>query len=146
MTSKQIYGITGVCLIFLACFLPLAKLNDFIITIFPVWGNMFFQGGIWSWRDISFFAFTLALLIVLSAIFAFRKNYMGLLINSLLVLFVILIIFVTLLQVQSKASVYSNITFHIGWGWASLLPGAVLLLFSAISRKNHSGQNNIKAL
>lgn len=135
MKSRQIFGLSGIFLLLIACFFPLAKLNDFIITIFPVWDNSVFEAGIWTWRDISFFAFTMALLIVLSFIFAVKKNYTGLLITSLLIVFVTFIILITIFQVQSKASVYSNITFKIGWGWLLLLPGVILLLVSGISKK-----------
>jgi len=134
MSPKQLYGVTGIFLLSIACFLPLAKLNDFIISIIPVWSNYAYEGGIWNWRDISFFAVTLSILILLSLFFAFKKNFNGILITSLLVLFVIFIIFITLLQVESKASVYSNVHFQIGWGWVSLLPGAALLLRAGINK------------
>lgn len=128
------YSLIGVCLLFLACFLPLAKLNDFIISIFPIWNNTTFEAGIWNWRDISFFAVTMAVLVVLSSIFAFRKNYAGILISALLILFIIFIIFITVMQVQTKATVYANVSFHIGWGWLSLIIGVGLLLVTGFKK------------
>lgn len=134
MEQKQLFSFAGLSLLTIACFLPLANLNEFIISILPVWDNRVYQFGFWNWRDISFFAVTLLLLIILSTVFTFKKNYTGILITSLLVSFVAVIIFVTVLQVQLKVSGYSNISFNLGWGWISLVPGIVLLITAALKK------------
>ena len=131
MKSKFYLGILSIMLLTTGGLLPIAKLNDKIISIFPVWDNIELYNGLWQWRDISFFSVTLVLLIFFSVYLMITKKYKGFIVSGVLSVFLCLIIFAALLQVQSKVTGIENITFSFSWGLLIVLAGGITSIINS---------------
>lgn len=125
--------IIGIMLLIIGTLSPIAYLNNRIISIIPIWNNLIIEDGLWNWQDISFFAVTLVLVILVSLFFIYKKIYYGLIFTAVLNFFTLVIIFAAILQIKSKYAAYPEITMQWGWGWGLLLLGAILF---AIIRKS----------
>ena len=134
MKIKQILGIAGAILLFAGSIIPIATLNNNIITYLPIWNNTILEKGLWNWRDISFFSITLFILILLSVYFSIKKIFTGLTISGLVALFVNVILFFTILETKAKLSGLTSVSFSIKWGWIILLSGTVLLIVSGMNK------------
>ncbi|MGE5402057.1 MAG: hypothetical protein ACM3S2_16795 [Ignavibacteriales bacterium] len=129
MNKNQIEGLLGSVILLIGGFVPIAVLQHGIITYFPVWGNLRLENGLWSWRDISFFAVTLGILGVVSFVFALRKKYSGLIFSGILSLFVSIIIFISIFFIKANLNVWAgDDSLRISWGWLFLLAGPLLII------------------
>lgn len=138
MSIKQITGYAGALLLLCGTMLPVASLNGHMISFIPLREDMTIEGGLWNWRDISFFAVTLLVLTVLSFYFTYRKKYPGLLFTGFLSLFSIIIIFMTILQVKSKYAGFDDIIFSLSSaGWIILIIAIGTLLFAGLYRQKN---------
>lgn len=116
LSKYYLFGISvGSFLLF--AITPLMIINDMWITILPIFNNTVSDYKIWVWKDISAFALTHFLLIILSVIFATKRNKTGIkilstvyLLNSLFILFVI---WLSKLNAQPINEV--NISYSFGW-------------------------------
>lgn len=134
MKIKQLLGIAGAILLFAGSIIPIASLNNKIITYLPIWNNTILEKGLWNWRDISFFSVTLFILILLSLYFSIKKIFTALTISGLVALFVNVILFLTILETKAKLSGLTSVSFSIKWGWIILLSGTVLLIVSGMNK------------
>lgn len=133
MSKKQITAFAGDILLLAGALIPIARLNGHSITFLPVWNNLVLDNGLWNWRDISFFAVTMLLLILLTAYFTWKKNYAGLMWTGVLSLFIIVIVFMAILQINTKLTGIDEIMFSMSFlGWLILLAGSALVIYSGI--------------
>ncbi|MCX6149979.1 MAG: hypothetical protein NTX22_05575 [Ignavibacteriales bacterium] len=135
MKSKQYLGILGLILLLIGGFIPIAKLNEEVISIFPVWNNIELQNGLWQWRDISFFAVTIVLIIFLTIYLLIVKKYLGFIVTGVLSLFIILIIFIALLQVNSKVSGVEGVSFSFSWGLVVAVASGIAFLLAGLTKQ-----------
>lgn len=134
MKSKQILAILGSLFILLSSIIPLAKLDNRMITYLPVWNNFNIEQGLWQWRDISFFAVTLILASILSMIFSIKKLFTGLLFTGFISLFIIFILFMAIFEIKGRLVETNGVSFSFDWGWVILLAGIVMILLSGSKR------------
>lgn len=128
MKWLKVSGIAGSLLLFTGIFLPIGILNQETISLVPVWHNYTLSGGLWSWRDISFFAVTAFILIGLSIFFTIKNKQAGLLTTGFLLLFISLLIFAFMLEVKSRLYGIDGVSFSLGWGWLVIIPSVALIL------------------
>ncbi|HEX2982445.1 MAG TPA: hypothetical protein VHO28_02765 [Ignavibacteriales bacterium] len=131
MISNKTKGIIGALLILTGCFVPLAFLNGEVISAIPLFGAAELGGGAWDWRDISFLAVNLILLPLISIYLSVKEKYFGLLITGSLSLLVVLILFATMLRMESAVYKLGGLTADYSWGWLLLLAGCVFLLLGS---------------
>jgi len=130
MLIKKYFASVGLLFLIIGCFLPIAWLNEDVISIFPVWNNIKLHNGLWQWLDISFFAITIALIILINLYLILKNKYKGLIATGILSIFICIIIFAALLQVQSKVTGISGITFSFSLGLIIIPAGGILSIIS----------------
>lgn len=138
MKWLQISGIAGSLMLFTGIFLPIGVLNHETISLLPVWHNYTLAGGLWSWRDISFFAFTALILTGLSLFFTLRKKQAGLIATGFLLLFISLLVFAFMLEVKSRLYGIDGVSFSLGWGWLVIIPAVALILSGGFVKEGKS--------
>lgn len=130
MNLMQKKASVGVLLLLLGGIFPLAYLDGQKISLFPVWNNLVIDNGLWSWRDISFFAFSSALIILSAVYFIFRKNYVFLFISGILSLFISFIVFFAIFFIKENLIISISSGIKISTGWIFLCAGSVLMILS----------------
>ena len=135
MKSNISLGFISIVLFLIGGFIPAAKLNEEIISVFPIWNNFELSNGLWQWKDISFFSVTLALIILFSIYFEITKKYKGFIFSGILSIFVCIIIFIALLQVKSKTLGIENISFSLNWGLMIVLIGGITSIITGVNNK-----------
>jgi hypothetical protein len=136
-------GILGALFILTGSIIPLANLNNNVITYLPVRDNFVLGNGLWQWRDISFFALTLFIIGILAVIFSIKKIFTGLMITGLVALFIIFILFAAIFEIKGQLLEVNGTHVYISWGWIILIMGSLLILAGGAkksSRINPSAQ------
>lgn len=125
---------TAVVVLFASAFVPLAKLGDSVITIFPVYDNFTIWNGLWEWRDISAFAVTYPVMLILILVFAVKEksNVIKPLTGILFVL--VFFILVSVLMTSTKVDGFEDLYFAFGYGWIVILFGFGLLLLGLFNK------------
>lgn len=131
MASNKAKGVIGALLILIGCFVPLAFLNGKFISVIPVFGNAELGGGAWTWRDVSFLAVNLIFLPLLSIYLSIKEKYFGLLITGALSLLIVVILFASMLRMESAAYKFGGISVDYSWGWLLLIVGCMFLLLGS---------------
>lgn len=135
MKSKYLFGIVSTAFLIIGGILPIAKLNDEVISIFPVWNNFELHNGLWQWKDISFFSVTLIIIILFSFYLIITKKYKGFIVAGALSIFICLIIFVALLQINSKVNGIEGVSFTFSLGLFVTLLGGVSSIYCGLAGK-----------
>lgn len=125
----------AVVVLFASALVPLAKLGDSIITIFPVYDNFTILNGLWEWRDISAFAVTYPVMLILILVFAVKEksNVIKPLTGILFVL--VFFILVSVLMTSTKVDGFEDLSFSFGYGWIVILLGFGILIYGLFSNK-----------
>lgn len=132
MKSYHLIGLIGIILLLITGFLPLAYLNDGMITIFPFFNNFDVADSLWVWKDISAFAVTYAVTLIL-CIYLLYKNYKpGYLIAASLNLVVILFIYFTIWLASINANDFNDVVFSYGVSGVLLVIGYILYFYAGI--------------
>ncbi len=76
MKKETILGLSGILLLIISAFLPLAQMNGQPITMAPVFNNIIID-DIWGWVDISAFAVTYFLATLICAWFIWDEKHIG---------------------------------------------------------------------
>lgn len=135
---KKYFGFVGLVLLFISSILPIASLNADWITIFPIFNNFELQGRIWEWRDISTFAVTYPIILILITFF-YIKNKSKVVLPLIGVLFFMLFfVLVSLWMTNVKVVDLAGYSFSFSFGWIVILIGLILLIAGSIPDKKSS--------
>ena len=136
MKTYQLIGLVGSLILIICGFLPLAYLNDQPITIYPVMDNSIVE-NLWYWKDISAFAVTFGLTLLLNIYLVVRKYKPGYLISTSLGLAAFLFIYISIWLTSVKSNDFSDLTFSYSLWILLVIAGYVLVYFagSKIERK-----------
>lgn len=126
MKKEVKIGLIGTALLIVSAFLPLASMNDRIITILPVFNNIIIQ-NVWSWIDISAFTITYIIGAIVCVWFVWKEKFIGIFIVISAVAFVAVIIFVGILFAHVNANPDEQKSFSIEWGWVIIVAGVILV-------------------
>ncbi len=122
-------GILGCILLCISAVLPLAHIGNTQITLFPIFNDSPLPPSIWDWHNISAFAITYGIIIILSAYFYFRKNYLAVFVAGIILaidsLFVLIGLWLTELNLPS-----ASIPFSYSYGWLFILLGTTTIIFT----------------
>ncbi len=119
MKKQNYIALLMIFFLLVSGFLPVARLNNDIISIFPVWNNTELSNGLWRWQDISFFALTFGLLLI-TGIYLILTNRISLLVlQGVLLIFVLLIIIIACLNLNNNISGIKD--FHFSFNYYVLL-------------------------
>lgn len=132
MKTYQLIGLIGILFLIICGFLPLAYLDDSIISIYPVFNNMDVGNSLWVWKDISAFAVTYGISLLLCVYLLFRKLKPGYLIAASLNLVAILLIYFSVWLTSIRAEDFSTTDFIYGYTILLVIVGYVLLYFGGI--------------
>jgi len=126
---------TAVVVLFASAFVPLAKLGDSLITIFPVYDNLTIWNGLWEWRDISAFAITYPVMLILILVFAIKEKPKVIKPLTGILFVLVFFILVSVLMTSTKVDGFEDLTFSFGYGWIIILLGFGLLIYGFFSNK-----------
>ncbi|MFA3781997.1 hypothetical protein ABRY23_02890 [Melioribacteraceae bacterium 4301-Me] len=129
MRRHKLTGLCGAFLLLFSTILPLSKMNGTNITILPLFNN-FVINNVWEWINISAFAITYIISVVVCIWLIIEKKYVGIFISASAIAFVSLIIFMGILISKVNASPDALNNFSISWGWIIILLGILLVYFS----------------
>jgi|YNPMSStandDraft_2_1061718.scaffolds.fasta_scaffold00409_2 hypothetical protein len=135
--KKQFLLFFGLLLYLFSIFVPLANLNEEIITIAPVFGNLIILDGFYSWKDIAIFSLTYILVFFINLYFILKKQHKVIKFLNFLSFFCFIMIFFGLLRIQQNSDGYTNIHFNYSYGLLISLASFILIF---IGTKN----SNIK--
>ncbi|GJQ64040.1 MAG: hypothetical protein SCALA702_30930 [Melioribacteraceae bacterium] len=130
MKNYKIAGYSGVVLLLIFLFTPIASINDSAATILPVYDNVTIASGFWNWVDISAFAMTLAFIVPLSLYFVAKGKSLGVLITTTIAMISSLFILMAVWIADLNAVTDSGLNFHFSYGWLVLLLSLTSLYFS----------------
>jgi len=141
MKSYQLSGLIGIIVLLISGFLPLAYLNDGVITIFPFFNNFDLANSVWVWKDISAFSFTYAITLILSIYLLFKNYRPGYLIAASLNIVVILFIYFTIWLTSVNAADFNNVIFSYSISGFLLGVGYILYFYGGLKMgKKKKGQ------
>ena len=126
---------TAVVVLFASALVPLAKLGDSIITIFPVYDNFTILNGLWEWRDISAFAVTYPVMLILILVFAVKEKSNVIKPLSGILFVLVFFILVSVLMTSTKVDGFEDLSFSFGYGWIVILLGFGILIYGLFSNK-----------
>lgn len=132
MKVYQLIGLIGILLLLICSFLPLAHLGDGVITIAPIFDNFDLEKSMWVWKDISAFAITVWITLVLCVFLSVKKYKPGFLISASLNLVAILFIYFSVWLTSIKVEEFGNVEFKLCYVWIILSIGYVLLYYSGL--------------
>ena len=142
MKSYKLIGLTGILILLIGGFLPLAYLNDGVITIFPLYDNYDLADSLWVWKDISAFSVTYVITLLLCIYLLFKDYKPGYLIAASLNFVVILFIYFSTWLSSIKANDFSDISFSYGISGILLLVGYTLYFYGGIKIQKRVRDNN----
>lgn len=137
MKTYKLIGIIGILILIIVGFLPLAHLSDEVITIAPVYNNYDVAKSLWVWKDISAFAITYGLSLIV-CFYLLLKNYKpGYLISASLALIAIMFIYFSVWLTSIKVAEFGNVEFKLCYAWIIFLIGFILIFFSGLKIKKN---------
>jgi uncharacterized membrane protein len=125
---------SAVVVLFASAFVPLAKLGDSVITIFPVYDNFTIWNGLWEWRDISAFAVTYPVMLILILVFAVKEKSNVIKPLSGILFVLVFFILVSVLMTSTKVDGFEDLSFSFGYGWIVILLGFGILLLGLFNK------------
>jgi len=141
MKSFQLIGFAGAVILIIAAFVPLAEIGNDIITMFPIYDNAQAGAGIWVWKDISAFAVTYIITLLLSFFFIFKRWKAGALIVTSLNLAAAVFIYVAFWMTSVKAANYANMHFSYSINGLLILVGLTMLYYSGAKTVKKENKN-----
>ncbi len=135
MKTYQLIGLIGILILIICGFLPLAYLNDEIITITPIFDNYDVGDSLWVWKDISAFAVTYGITLLLCVYLLFKKLKPGYLISASLNLVVLLLIYFSVWLTSINSEDFSDVNFSFSYTILPVILGYALFYFSGIKIK-----------
>lgn len=130
MKTYQLIGLIGILILIICGFLPLAYLSDDVITIVPIFNNFDIAESMWIWKDVSAFAFTYGITVLLCG-YLLVKNYKpGYFISASLNIVVFLFIYFSIWLASVKVEEFGNVTFSYSAYGLLLVLGYALLFFA----------------
>lgn len=137
MKTYKLIGIIGILILIIGGFLPLAHLGDDVITIAPVYDNYDVAISLWVWKDISAFAITYGLTLLI-CFYLLLKNYKpGYLISASLSLIAILFIYFSVWLTSIKVEEFGNVEFKLCYAWIIFIIGYVLMFYGGLKIKKN---------
>ena len=135
MKSYQLIGLIGILILLVCAFLPMAYLDDIALTIYPVSENFDVAKSLWVWKDISAFAVTYGVTLVLCIYLLIKKYKPGYLIAASLNLVVLLFIYFSVWLTSIKSEDFSDVNFTYSFTILLVILGYVLFYFGGIKIK-----------
>lgn len=130
---KKYLGLLGILLLLVSSILPIALLNKDWITLIPIFDNFDLQGGIWEWRDISAFAATYPIILIIILFFLMKKNLKVALPLIGVLFFILFFVLVSLFMTSTKVENFHGVDFSFSFGWIIILIGLILLIYSSVT-------------
>ena len=135
MKKNRIIGFAGLFILLLSGFCSLASINGIPVTILPLFDNFSIGGEIWLWRNISAFAMTHYLALIIGIILLLKNHRIGTIIVGVIFLINTFFILIAVWMSHLEADIYNDIVFAFEWGWLMILFGCGLFLYSGIKIK-----------
>lgn len=141
MKTYQLIGFIGILILITGGFLPLAYLNNDVITIFPLYDNFNLVNSLWVWKDISAFAVTFGITLLIGIYLLFKNLKPGYLIAVSLNLVVMLFIYFSVWLTSVNTHDFNNVLFNYSIFGLLLIIGYVSVFYAG-SRIERKGRDN----
>ena len=129
--KKYFIGIAGIIFFFIGAFIPLGYLNDYPMIIAPIVDFPSSVSEIWTWKDISAFAITYLIFIILSVYFLLKENHLWLQISAVIQIIISSLIFFSIWFVDLQTIDISKFAVDYGLGWVFIMGGIILQFVQA---------------